>query len=71
MALTSIIFFLYRARATNTQLGKEELSGFTRLVVTGDDHREIPPEIVIKPENVNVIKGGALPHELQCISNAR
>lgn len=61
----------YRARATNTQLGKEEMSGFIRLIVAGDDYGEVAPEIIIKPRDLNIIKGQAIPDELQCIANAR
>ncbi|KAK6637522.1 hypothetical protein RUM44_007944 [Polyplax serrata] len=61
----------YRARATNTQLGKEEMSGFIRLLVTGDDYKEVAPEIIIKPHDLSIVKGQAIPEELQCIANAR
>ena len=61
----------FRAHVTNTQLGKEEMSGFIRLLVTGDDNREIAPEIIIKPQNLTIVKGQAIPEELQCIANAR
>lgn len=60
-----------RARATNTQLGKEEMSGFIRLLVTGDDYKEVAPEIIIKPHDLSIVKGQAIPEELQCIANAR
>ncbi|KAL0272261.1 UNVERIFIED_CONTAM: hypothetical protein PYX00_005306 [Menopon gallinae] len=61
----------YRARATNTHLGKEEVSSYIRLMVKGDDYKEIAPEIIIKPRDLNIIKGQDIPDELQCIANAR
>lgn len=60
----------YRARAINTQLGKEENSAYIRINVTGDRDVEIAPEIIVFPESVNLIKGEQLA-ELQCIANAR
>lgn len=47
------------------------MSGFIRLMVTGDDYKEVAPEIVIKPRDLNIVKGQAIPEELQCIANAR
>lgn len=64
----SILFF--RVRAINTQLGKEENSPYIRLSVYGNDAKEIPPEIIIKPQDTRIIKG----HEytnLHCVANAR
>lgn len=61
----------YRARATNTQLGKEENSAYVRLVVRGGDAvGEIAPEIVVGPRDMHIIKD-TLATELQCIVNAR
>lgn len=61
----------YRARAINTQLGKEENSAFIRLNITGgDSYSEIAPQIVVHPESVEVVKGQEIV-ELQCIANAR
>lgn len=60
----------YRARAINTQLGKIENSPYIKLSVYGDDRKEIPPEIVIKPENTKIIKGQEST-SLACIANAR
>lgn len=60
----------YRARAFNTQLGKDELSSFVKLIVTGDDNTEIPPEIVVAPKSSRATVGQEI-LELQCIANAR
>ncbi|XP_063224987.1 protein sidekick isoform X2 [Bacillus rossius redtenbacheri] len=60
----------YRARATNTQLGKEENSAFIRLVVSGAAPREVAPEIIVKPRDMHVEKGQASA-QLQCIANAK
>lgn len=59
----------YRAKATNTQIGKEETSAFTYLNVKGDAYSEIGPEIVVPLENQKVIKGKSI--EFECIANAR
>lgn len=59
----------YRARATNTQIGKEETSAFTYLNVTGDAYSEIGPRIVIPLENQKATKGKSI--EFECIANAR
>lgn len=59
----------YRARATNTQLGKEEISSFTYLNVSGDAYSEIGPKIVIPLENQKVAQGKSI--EFECIANAR
>nr|XP_018910641.1 PREDICTED: protein sidekick isoform X1 [Bemisia tabaci] len=60
----------YRARATNTQLGKEEDSAYIRLIVTGSETlTEVAPEIVIKPVDTHIIRGQQI-IELQCIANA-
>lgn len=60
----------YRARATNTILGKEENSAYIRLLVGDDIHREVEPTLIVSPKNISVVKGEpqAL---LQCIANAR
>lgn len=70
----------YTARATNTQLGQEEVSPYINLIVTnqGDhvsssdhhNHHQIPPAIVIPPQDAHVTKGQS-EFELQCIANAR
>lgn len=60
----------YRARAINTQLGKEENSAFVQLNVTGNPFTEIAPEIVVHPANLVVVRGRQVA-ELQCIANAR
>ncbi|XP_065171276.1 protein sidekick-like isoform X3 [Atheta coriaria] len=61
----------YRARAMNTQEGKEENSAYIRLdVLETNSYNEIAPEIIIKPQDVEIVKGT---HEttLDCIANAR
>ncbi|KAK7791911.1 hypothetical protein R5R35_005428 [Gryllus longicercus] len=60
----------YRARATNTILGKEENSAYIRLVVGGDPNRDVEPSLVVRPKDISVVKGEpqAL---LQCVANAR
>ncbi|XP_017777837.1 PREDICTED: protein sidekick-like, partial [Nicrophorus vespilloides] len=62
----------YRARAMNTQEGKEENSAYIRLNVIEDDNggSEIAPEIIINPQDVEIIKG-ADQTTLDCIANAR
>ncbi|KAK3912682.1 Protein sidekick [Frankliniella fusca] len=60
----------YRARATNTQLGKEEDSAYVRLIVSGDPNKEVDPEFVVRPSDVQVLKGEPLV-ELHCVANAR
>lgn len=59
----------YRARATNTQIGKEETSAFTYLNVTGDAYSEIGPKIVVPLENQKAVHGKTI--EFECIANAR
>ena len=59
----------YRARATNTQLGKEEISAFTYLNVSGDAYSEIGPKIVVPLMNQKVVQGKSI--EFECIANAR
>lgn len=60
----------YRARAINTQLGKEENSAFIHLNVSGDSYGEIAPEIIIHPEDLHLVRGAQV-SQLQCIANAR
>ncbi|KAM7347894.1 sidekick cell adhesion molecule isoform 6-T6 [Cochliomyia hominivorax] len=60
----------YRARAFNTQLGKEENSAFIHLNVSGDPYIEVPPEIIVHPQDMK-LKRGEQVAELQCIANAR
>ncbi|KAJ8966484.1 hypothetical protein NQ317_018469 [Molorchus minor] len=61
----------YRARAINSQEGKEENSAFIRLIVEEtDDNKEIAPAIIIPPEDVQIIKGTPQAN-LDCIANAR
>lgn len=63
----------YRARAMNTQEGKEENSGYIRLNVLesgADSSAEVAPSIVIGPQDVEIIKG-ADQTTLDCIANAR
>lgn len=60
----------YRARAINTQLGKEENSAFVHLNVSGNPYTEIAPEIIIHPENLKIIRGEQVA-QMQCIANAR
>ncbi|XP_070138921.1 protein sidekick isoform X6 [Drosophila bipectinata] len=60
----------YRARATNTQLGKEESSAYVHLNVSGDPFVEVAPEIIVRPQDVKVKLGTGVV-ELQCIANAR
>ncbi|XP_053678622.1 protein sidekick [Anopheles nili] len=60
----------YRARAFNTQIGREESTGFVRLNVTGNPYTEIAPEIVVHPRSTKVVRG-AQAVELECIANAR
>ncbi|XP_059222213.1 protein sidekick isoform X2 [Stomoxys calcitrans] len=60
----------YRARAINTQLGKEENSAFIHLNVSGDPYIEVAPEIIVHPQDMK-LKRGEQVAELQCIANAR
>ncbi|XP_030078898.1 protein sidekick isoform X11 [Drosophila hydei] len=60
----------YRARAMNTQLGKEEMSAFVHLNVTGDPYVEVAPEIIVPPQDLKLKRGEGVA-ELQCIANAR
>uniref|UniRef100_A0A182MZU5 Protein sidekick n=1 Tax=Anopheles dirus TaxID=7168 RepID=A0A182MZU5_9DIPT len=60
----------YRARAFNTQIGREESTGYVRLNVTGNPYTEIAPEIVVHPRSMKVVRG-VQTVELECIANAR
>ncbi|XP_048507644.1 protein sidekick isoform X3 [Athalia rosae] len=60
----------YRARAMNTHVGKEENSPFFKLQVTGDPNREIAPNIIIKPQDMQIVKDQPVTY-LYCIANAR
>lgn len=62
----------YRARAINTHEGKEENSAFIKLIVDDeqDDLKEIEPEIIVAPDDVNVVKGTSQT-TLDCIANAK
>ncbi|XP_046867554.1 protein sidekick, partial [Drosophila willistoni] len=60
----------YRARAINTQLGKEEISAFVHLNISGDPYVEVAPEIIVRPQDMKVKLGTGVV-ELQCIANAR
>lgn len=63
-------FFSHRARAINSQEGKEEISAFIRLTVEdAEENKEIAPTIIIPPEDVQVIKGRET--TLECIANAQ
>ncbi|KAJ8914572.1 hypothetical protein NQ315_010036 [Exocentrus adspersus] len=60
----------YRARAINTQEGKEENSAFIRLIVEDtEENKEIAPTIIIPPKDVQVVKGTPQT-TLECIANA-
>ncbi|KAF5283152.1 hypothetical protein FQR65_LT02664 [Abscondita terminalis] len=61
----------YRARAINTQEGKEENSAFIKLTVNDKGPiNELAPEIIIRPQDVEVIKGTEQT-TLDCIANAK
>lgn len=51
-------------------MGKEENSPYITLKVTGEGFNEVPPEIIVKPQNMMIVKGQEIT-ELQCIANAR
>ncbi len=59
-----------RARATNTQLGEEQSTAYSFLEVYGEDGADVPPEIVVAPEDTVIVKGKPNT-ELHCIPNAR
>lgn len=60
----------YRARAENTQIGKEENSAFIHVNVSGDTYGEIAPEIIVHPEHLKLIRDAPI-SKLQCVANAR
>ncbi|XP_039313553.1 protein sidekick isoform X8 [Solenopsis invicta] len=60
----------YRAKAINTQLGKEEISPFFKLQVTGDPNAEVAPTIIVKPQDTQIVKDQDVTH-INCIANAR
>ncbi|XP_062537067.1 protein sidekick isoform X3 [Armigeres subalbatus] len=60
----------YRARAINTQIGKEEISAFIRVNVTGNAYSEVAPEIIVQPKSIKVVRGEQTV-QLECIANAR
>ena len=70
LLLTNPFLSFYRARATNTQIGQEENSGYTYLEVYGEDGADVPPEIVVAPRDKTVVRGTTL-SELHCVANAR
>ncbi|XP_015175534.1 PREDICTED: protein sidekick isoform X1 [Polistes dominula] len=61
---------LYRARAINTQLGKEENSPFFKLQVIGDPNTEVAPTIIIRPQDTQILKDQDVSY-IHCIANAR
>jgi len=65
-----LLALIYRARAFNTQLGKEENSPFFKLQVTGDSNVEIVPTIIVKPQDTQIIKDQDVTY-INCIANAR
>ena len=60
----------YKARATNTQIGKEEYSPFFNLRVVGDPNIEVAPSIIIGPKDMQINKQKA-ETLLNCIANAQ
>lgn len=63
-------FIVHRAKAINTQLGKEENSPFFKLQVTGDPYAEVAPTIIVKPQDTQIIKDQDVTY-INCIANAR
>ncbi|XP_014300001.2 protein sidekick isoform X2 [Microplitis demolitor] len=61
---------LYRARAMNTQIGKEEYSPYFKLEVIGDPNVEVAPSIIIAPNDTQIAKDQPVTY-LDCIANAR
>lgn len=59
----------YRARATNTQIGKEIIDSFIYLNVTGNEKAEIGPEIILPLKDQKVVRGKTI--ALECVANAR
>ena len=60
----------YRARATNTQLGREENSGYIGLEVDSSQVTDVSPEIIVAPEDTVMARLTPVTG-LQCIANAR
>ena len=60
----------YRARATNTQLGREENSGYIALEVDSSQVTDVSPEIIVAPEDTVMTRLTPVTG-LQCIANAR
>ncbi|XP_029163396.1 protein sidekick isoform X2 [Nylanderia fulva] len=60
----------YRAKAINTQLGKEENSPFFKLQVIGDPYAEVAPTVIVKPQDTQIIKDQAATY-INCIANTR
>ena len=65
-----IFCFACRVRATNTQLGQEENSNYIQLSVDSTQTIDVPPSIVVPPQDVVVARHSPVT-ELQCIANAR
>ncbi|XP_066595112.1 protein sidekick isoform X2 [Prorops nasuta] len=61
---------LYRARAINTQLGKEENSPYFKLRVVGESNEDLAPTIIVKPQDTEIIMNQDVAY-LYCIVNAR
>jgi protein sidekick len=59
----------YRARATNTQIGKEIIDSYIYLNITGNDNIEIAPEIILPLKDQKVVRGKTI--ALECVANAR
>lgn len=59
----------YRARATNTQIGKEIIDEYIYLNKTGSDSAEIGPEIILPLTDQKVVRGKTI--ALECVANAR
>jgi hypothetical protein len=64
------LFLSSRVRATNTQLGQEENSNYIQLSVDTTQTTDVPPTIVVPPQDVVVVRQSPVT-ELQCIANAR
>ncbi|XP_051172890.1 protein sidekick isoform X3 [Leptopilina boulardi] len=60
----------YRAKAINTQVAKEEISPFFKLRITGDLNVEVPPTIIVRPQDTKIIKDQGVTF-LHCIANSR
>ncbi|CAG0892307.1 unnamed protein product [Darwinula stevensoni] len=59
----------YRARVTNTQLGEDSYSGYFDLQVRQTGVDSIPPQIIVPPSEMQVVKGTSNVR-LECIANA-